>query len=352
MFLKDLKLIFSDRKMLILLILLVVLSAAGIFFCVKETREPEVMLGIADEDDTQYSRLLITYFDDNQDFSSYFKVIRGTKEELREKFENGELDMYMTIPKDFSENLSDIINVPIEAVINDSDTTRTILLTNIADAYSNYITAVEINCQALVDVMRKEGYSKDYVHEKNVEISLDLLLTALGKDSLYKREYIDRFEGISLINYYIYSGLILIILYAGLFAGLKSLKERLGQAGRRLVSAGVGKGKIFFSSFAAFMLVYGIIMMISIVLITVLGELTITPAAVLFILFAIAVSCILFMIISGFVRSVSVYMILGNMLILFTTIAGGGIIPIMYLPEGCIAVARFTPTYWFIKLIL
>ena len=45
-------------------------------------------------------------------------------------------------------------------------------------------------------------------------------------------------------------------------------------------------------------------------------------------------------------------MILGNMLILFTTIAGGGIIPIMYLPEGCAVVARFTPTYWFIKLIL
>ena len=352
MFLKDLKLIFSDRKMLILLILLVALSAAGIFFCVKESREPGVKLGIADEDDTQYSRLLITYFDDNQEFTSYFKVVRGTKEELREQFENGDLDMYMIIPKDFSDNLTDIINVPIEAVINDSDKTKVVLLTNIADAYSNYITAVEINCQALVDVMREEGFSRDEVHEKNVEISIDLLLTALGKDSLYKREYIDRFEGISLINYYIYSGLILVILYAGLFAGLKSLKERLGKAGRRLISAGVGKGQIFFSSFLAFMLVYGLIMLISVILITALGELVITPAAIVFILFAIAVSCILFMIISGFVKSVSAYMILGNMLILFTTIAGGGIIPIMYLPEGCIAVARFTPTYWFIKLIL
>ena len=73
---------------------------------------------------------------------------------------------------------------------------------------------------------------------------------------------------------------------------------------------------------------------------------------ILFIFAAIAVSCILFMIIARFVNSVPGYMVLGNMLILFMTIAGGGIIPIMYLPEGVLTIARFTPTYWFIKLIL
>ena len=352
MFLKDLKLIFSDRKMFILLTLLVALSVAGIFFCVKETRGPAVKLGIVDEDQTEYSALLVTYFDNNEVFSSYFQVVRGTREELKEKFEKGELDMIMIIPDNFTENIQSINNVPIETVINRSDTTKAILLKNFTEAYSNYITAAEINCQALVDIMRREGYSSDFVHEKNVSISIDLVLTALGKDSLYKRKTIERFEGISLINYYIYSGLILLILYAGLFAGLKALKERLGQAGKRLISAGVGKGKIFLSSLFSFLLVYGVIMLISVGLITGLGELSIPPVAILFILVAIAISCILFMLISGFVKSVSAYMILGNMLILFATIAGGGIIPIMYLPEGCIAVARFTPTYWFLKLIL
>ena len=51
--------------MIILLIALLVLSAAGIMFCVQETTGPAVRFGIADEDQTEYSGLLVTYFDEN-----------------------------------------------------------------------------------------------------------------------------------------------------------------------------------------------------------------------------------------------------------------------------------------------
>ena len=318
--------------MIILLIALLVLSAAGIMFCVQETTGPAVRFGIADEDQTEYSGLLVTYFDENEVFSSYFQVVRGTRYELSDMFDAGELDMYLIIPKDFTENLSDIINMPIEGKINSSDKTKAVLLTNLANAYSTYISSVEMNCQGIVNAM--------------------LLFTALGKDSFFKREIIERFEGISLVNYYIYAGMILIILYAGLLAGLKTLKERVSKVGDRLVSAGIGKTRIFISGLAAFLIVYGVIMLVAVGLIAALSELSIPGSAVFFIFSAIVVSCVLFMIIARFMNSVSGYMVLGNMLILFMTIAGGGIIPIMYLPEGVLAVARFTPTYWFIKLVL
>jgi ABC-2 type transport system permease protein len=345
MFVKDLKLIFSDRKMLILLALLVIISVAGVIFCIKETRGPAVRFGIADEDQTEDSYLLVIYFDENEVFNEYFKVVRGTKKELEEAFDRGELDMYMVIPEGFTRNLKSYVNMPIETIINNSDKTKLELMSILADTYSEYITAVQINCKGLTDMVGREDFDSALVQR-------ELVLTALGKDSFFRRKTIDRFEGISLVNYYIYSGIILIILYAGLFAGLKSLKERLGKAGERLVSVGVGRGKIFFSSLSAFVLVYTVIMGIALGLIAGLGELTVPPVAIFFVFLAIVVVCSLFMLISKFVKSVPAYMILGNMLILFTTIAGGGIIPIMYLPEGCIAVARFTPTYWFIKLIL
>ena len=93
-------------------------------------------------------------------------------------------------------------------------------------------------------------------------------------------------------------------------------------------------------------------MLVAVGLISFLSDLDIPASAIFFIFSAIVVACVLFMIIARFMNSVSGYMVLGNMLILFMTIAGGGIIPIMYLPEGVLAIARFTPTYWFIKLIL
>ena len=349
---KDLKLIFSDKKTIILLIALLGLSAIGIIFCVKETTGPAIKFGIADEDQTEYTALISTYFDENEVFSSYFEVIRGTRQELSDLFDNGGLDMYIVIPKNFTENLSDIVNMPIEGRIDSSDKTTAVLLTNLADSYSDYISSVEMNCQGLVDIMKEEGYDYDAWHDVNVRVSLELLFTALGKDSFFKRKTIERFEGISLINYYVYAGMILLILYAGLLAGLKSLKEKLGKVGDRLVSAGIGRTRMIASNFMAFIIVYGFVMLVAVGLISIFGALNIPVKAILFIFGAIAVSCIIFMIIARFMNSVSGYMVLGNMLILFMTIAGGGIIPIMYLPEGVISVARFTPTYWFIKLIL
>ena len=352
MLIKDLKLIFSDKKMMILLIALLVLSGVGILFCVKESTEPAIKFGIADEDQTEYSGLLVTYFDENEVFSSYFQVIRGTADELSDMFDRGELDMYIVIPKDFTENLSDIINMPIEGRINSSDRTKAVMLTNLINSYSTYISSVEMNCQGIVDIMREEGYDSEKITEVNRSVSFELLFTALGKDSFFKRQNIERFEGISLINYYVYAGMIVIIMYAGLLAGLKTLKERLGKVGDRLVSAGIGKASIFASGLFSFLIVYGFIMLIAVGVISVFGELDIPVTAVFFIFSAIVVACVLFMIIARFVNSVSGYMVLGNMLILFMTIAGGGIIPVMYLPEGVVSVARFTPTYWFIKLIL
>ncbi|MCQ2496767.1 MAG: ABC transporter permease [Lachnospiraceae bacterium] len=349
---KDLKVIFSDKKMLLLLAALIIISVAGVFLCVKESNGPAVKIGVSDNDDTEYSGLLVSYFDKNDVFGSYIQVVRGSDEDMEEQFGRGELDLYLIIPEGFTENLINIVNMPIKAVINSSDKTKAVLLTNLLQSYSDYIVSVEINCQTLYDVMREEGFEYSQVQDVNVEISYDLVFTALGKDDFFERSYIERFEGISLINYYIYSGIMLLVLYAGLFAGLASLKEKLGQTNVRLVSMGVGRAKIFASKLLAYAGCYIVLLAAALLIISMAGELNIPVKAMLFTAASIIVSCVIFMLIAAFIKSVQGYMVLSNMLILLTTIAGGGIIPIMYMPDACVAVARFTPTYWFIKLIL
>lgn len=349
---KDLKVIFSDKKMLLLLAALILISVAGVFLCVNESNGPAVRIGVADEDNTEYSGLLVTYFDENEVFTSYISMERGTEQELKSRFDKGELDLYVVIPKGFTENLVNIVNMPIRAVINSSDKTRAVLFTNLLKSYSDYIVAVEVNCQTLYDVMKEEGFDKSQVNDTNVTISYELVFTALGKDSFFNRTYIDRFEGISLINYYVYSGIILLILYAGLFAGLASLRDRLSLTDIRLMSAGTGRAKIFFSKLTAFVICYIVLMGAAVAVMKLGGGLRIPLKAILFIMAAIVLVCILFMLIAGRMKSVSGYMVISNMLILLTTIAGGGIIPIMYMPEVCVSIARFTPTYWFIRLIL
>lgn len=352
MFSKDLKVIFSDKKMLLLLAALILISVAGVFLCVKDSNGPAVRIGISDNDATEYSGLLVSYFDKNDVFGSYIQVIRGSDEEMEQQFNRGELDLYLVIPKGFTENLINIVNMPIRAVINSSDKTKAVLLTNLLQSYSDYIVSVEINCQTLFDVMLEEGFEYSQVRDVNVEISYDLVFTALGKDDFFDRNYIERFEGISLVNYYIYSGIMLLVLYAGLFAGLAALKERLWQTNVRLVSIGTGRGRIFVSKLLAYSLCYIVLMAGALLVMSLVGELSIPLKAMLFIAVSIVIACVIFILIAGTMKSLQGYMVLSNMLILLTTIAGGGIIPIMYMPDACVTVARFTPTYWFIKLIL
>lgn len=349
---KDFKVIFSDKKMLILLTALIIICAVGAFLCKNDTNGPAVRIGIADEDDTEYSGLLVTYFDDNEVFNSYMSVVRGTEAELEKSFEDGIVDFYVVIPKGFTENLVHIDNMPIKAVINSSDKTKSVLFKNLLESYSDYIVSTEINCQALYEVMKNEGFDSSDVSSTNVKISYELVFTALGKDSFFERKEIERFEGISLVNYYVYSALILIILYGGLLAGLSYMRERLGQADRRLKSVGVSSAKIFLSKYFSFSICYGVLMLAGVIVITTLGELELPLKAVFFMAAGILVSNAVFMLLSTRFTSVSGYMVLCNMLILLTTIAGGGIIPIMYMPEAMVQVAHFTPTYWFIRLVI
>ena len=74
--------------------------------------------------------------------------------------------------------------------------------------------------------------------------------------------------------------------------------------------------------------------------------------AIVVILPVVFVSCFVFAVFGSCFKSVASYVITANMLILLLTVAGGGIIPIMYLPEAMASVARLTPNYWFIRMLL
>lgn len=341
-----------ERKMLLLLACLLLLITAGVFLYASVETKPAIRLGVADEDDSEYSRLLLSYFEDNENFGSYISIIRGKRPELESKFDAGELDVYLVIPEDFAERLINIDNVPIEAVVSTEDLTKSVLLKNVLEAYAGYISAVEVHCQALYDVMADEGYDREKITEVNTAISYDLIFTALGKDDLFKRIETERFHSIPLTNYYIYSAIVLLILYAGLLAGLNYLNERRSRIYERLISAGVPRFRIWGGKLAAFSAVYSVAAVAGYVIMTVAGSMEFSGLCILVIILGLTFACILFFVLASFFKTAGAYITAANMLILLSTVAGGGIIPIMYLPRALTSIARFTPNYWFIQFML
>ena len=352
MLIKDIKLIFTEKRMLVVLGLLILIGVIGALFAKPYSGSPKVRFGIVDEDDSMYSRMLIEYFRSNENFSSYITLTDGTEKELAQKLKDGEIDLYLCIPADFADRLMNIDNIPIKAVIDSSDTTKAVLYRNLLESYGSYISSVQVNAQAVYDLMGQEGYDSNERTSVNYSLSYDLIFTALGKDEFYEQVELERIRGVSLVNYYVSAGIVLAVMFCGLLAGMSFLRERLSLAGERLRTMGVGNARQFISKLAAYWLVCGTVITVLITGLTLGGRMSLTAGSVFFALLGLLVSCALFMGIACFTDSVGSYSIFANMMILLLTIVGGGIIPIMYLPEAIVRIARFTPNYWFIRTML
>lgn len=349
---KNFKLIFSDKRMLLLCGILIILLTAGILFAATADASAHIRIGIADEDNTEYSKLLISYFKENEVFSSYVEVHEDSLDNTVESFNKGELDFYLVIPPEFTERLIYIQNTPIRAVIDSSDITKCIAYQNLLKSYAKYISSVEINCQALYELMGIEGFTQEQTDRVNVSISYELIFTALGKDSFFNSIEIDRIKGMNLVNYYIFAGIGILIMYFGVFSGSLALRERLSGVGRRLKAINNLNTRNFAGRlFSAFTVIEGMCL-ITFAILDSCGKLTLSFDRILQITMFILLTLLFFMLSGLFFKSEGGYLFFANMLVLFLSIIGGGIIPIMYLPEAVAGFAEYTPLYRFISIML
>ncbi len=352
MFRKDLKLIVSEKRFLFFSLILLAVTMIAVIFGSQNRETPKVSLGVCDNDNSQYSVLLVDYFKQNEVFTSYIEIVEESEDELERLFFEGKLDVYLVIPKDFAENLIKINNMPMKAVINSADPTKAVVYKTLLESYGQYISAVELNCQALYDIMDREGYPDSLVDEENFAVSYDLIFTALGKDEFYEIKPSERIKGISLVNYYIYSALMFLVLYCGTFAGLGLLRDKLSKVRLRMESIGNSKVKMTLSKSFAYTLICGGMVLISLIIVNLFSRFSFPAVSVISILLSIFISSLFFCVLGNVFKSEGGYIVFTNMLILLLTIVGGGIIPVMYLPEAIARVARFTPNYWFIKMLL
>lgn len=333
-------------------LLLTFLLLFGAFLQGKEKPEAVIKIGVADEDASEYSKMLISFFQENPVFSSYVSLSTGSKEELQVSFLQGELSMYLVLPKDFAKNLINMKNTPIQAVIDTSDTTTALLFQNLLEAYGSYIEAVQTTCNTLYGAMQKAGMEEALIKEKNVEISYDLIFTALGKDLFFERIESERFTSISMLQYYSYAFLILLILFAGMFAGFQLLNEQRKGILSRLKITGYSIYKLIFQKFLCYSLIYSLVLVGLLLLLLLLFQISFPFSKLLVFLLAVAGSNLMFFFFSACFQNPSVYLLFGNMIILLFTILGGGILPFMYLPKAITKLSVFTPNYWFVRILL
>ncbi len=352
---KDCKELFGSKKRMAVMIPVLIILIICTYYNVpsqEDNQATRIQFGVADQDGSAYSKLLLEYFKESKSFGSYIHIVEGNRNELEQAFYNGELDLFLLIPEEFVENMIYLEHLPVKVMINTSDTTKAVLLKNIMESYEKYIRAVEINCAALYDSMRMEGFSQEFIQKKNIEISYDLIFTVLGQEKFFRYREISEFPSTTLLNYYSFALISMILLYSGLYAGFQMMKEKKLGVLKRLYTVGVPIAGILSEKILFFAGILFTLLSLAYILpnlyqgnhIHIKFEIIFMAAA----FFCISLSVLL----SGLFHKIQNYMIAGNFLCFIFSIIGGGIIPVMYLPDTLVMLSEFTPNYWLTRVML
>lgn len=349
---KELKELAANKKIWIVILTVLIIIIIGTSYGRKNTESMSsdiLKLGIINNDKSSYSDLLLSYFNSSQTFSSFVTVMKGESEEIKDSFQKGELDIYLEIPEDFAKNMIQMEHSPINVTINIEDTTKALIFQNILKSYEKYIASVEVNAVGLYDVMEQDGMSQELIDKTNRTISLDLIFTALGKETFFDFKPVSKFPTTTVIQYYMIALLIMTMMYGGLFVGFGLLREiKLGTFNRIRTT----QLQLYQFVFAKMLLITALFTVSGTFVINWIADKSITVEVIL-LGFAISLFCVTFAVfLSAFFNTTQRFILVGNLLIFYCIVIGGGIIPIRFLPQNIIRLSKMTPNYYMVKGII
>lgn len=354
---KDLKEILSHKKIWFTLIVVLIgfvisTTIATNTYKPKENTTNNITIGLLDLDKSMYSKLFLQFFEENEAYASYIKVVTGTKEELDEMIGNKQLDMYLIVPENFAEHMIQIQNDSIHVVINAADATKAIIIKNLLEGYEKYIAAVEINCVALYDIMEKSGMSQDLIDEKNVEVSYDLVFTALGKNNFFQEIFVSNMNTVPLVEHYVYEAVFLIIAYISVLIGIRMLQEEQAGILKRMLVTGSSMTAMVVGKIIVYAGICELFLVSTNIGIHFAAHHALSVQGLIFVSMILWCFCAVCVLLSSIIKNISNYLLTMNMLILFGTILGGGVIPASYLPDVLKMISKKLPNSWFRKEII
>ena len=97
----------------------------------KNQKLERIQIGIVNYDTSEYSKLLLSFFDGNEAVQNYVEIQHGTKEELETLLLQNKLQVLLIVPENFVQDMIKIENTPLQILLNIEDKTKALLITHI-----------------------------------------------------------------------------------------------------------------------------------------------------------------------------------------------------------------------------
>ena len=356
---KDLKLIINFKK-----IIMTTLGFAIIFFIfstifkgfMEEQRLiDQVHVGIVDQENTRLSRMLVGHFQNNEEFIQLFQITSDDEDTIKDLYNKNELSAIIYIPEDFTNSLLRFKNAPLQITLNANFPLQNTVLENIMSSYSTYIKAVDIGIYSLYSTLKEEGVEKSELDTINDNFSVNMVLTALSRNNYFEHEIIETFPSTSSSAYFIYSILLLMIIFVAT-SGTSLVSDELKNMCLQRYKT-TGQSFLPFSLSKIFVMYLNIILILLPLLIGFVvfqNYLSIKYLALIILFLSLVILFFVnFSITIGLLFSKhEMSLLLSTLTTLTLGILGGHFIPIQIMPKFIQDISSFTPNYWMLRSCL
>jgi len=356
--LKDIKMLLQYKQIIIISIIfpLLILGLLGFIFSDYMSHNEiinKIEIALINNDDSQASKMLINDFKNNKSFAKLFQLTIYDMEEAKEKYLKGDVTAILEIPEDFSKSLISYENKPLNLTINPENPLESLILRNVMESYSKYISAADISVYTLYQQIKDIGLSREEINRINDVFSIHMILTALERDNLFKYNPITTIPSTSSFEYFIIATGVLLAMYVGLIGANMIFYEKRTMCLDRYKLSVDGNLIALMMSKIIVLLVFTLCQILLLILPVVLVFGIDTDFSILnFILFLIIslfniISISIFL--GSIVSSEELIAMIGNVGILISGLIGGSFIPLKLMPQYIQKISQITPNYWIIK---
>ncbi|MGH4118692.1 ABC transporter permease [Clostridium sp.] len=355
--LKELKIIIRHKEWLLASLCLPFIVFFILSFSFKDMMKKEsdispIVVAIVDKDNSTASKLLLENFSNNKNFSNFINVEVCTSGSANEKFNNSLLTGIIEIPKNFSESLIAMENLPLEITLNSDEPLKSSILKNVMQGYSRIIGAVGIGVTSVQYYMDKYDEPTENKVKVNDFLSRNLVFTALGRSRFFTYEPHNDIPSTTSVEYYIIAIAVLLLMYMGIVLGNLLIKDRNSMVIKRLLITPATSFEVILSKWIAYSTYCVVLLMIFIAPIFIFYKLDIGDIMKnLFVFIIISVGFIIsfYIMLATFFRSEESYILMTNIYVFVSAIIGGSFIPLTMMPEKIRNISKLTPNYWIIK---
>ena len=235
-------------RMLLQAILLMILIGA-IAFCGVKSMEQEplavhVDIGVVVREDNRMTRMTLNYVENMESVSQLCRFVQVPEEEGLDMLEEGDLAALVVLPEQLVEGIMNGQNPSVDVIFPENARLEAMLFRELTESGSGLLRVAQAQIYGAVDTVGEYGLTEQ-LSVMEADIDSYNLAFALDRLAMFDEEKVSATGRMSVLQYYVASGVILFLMFLGMAA--YPVMQRESAAFRsQLMRQGVGAPWQFF----------------------------------------------------------------------------------------------------------